>query len=103
MMDRVQGLQEVSRGAQMPGATSGVMLDGYIEAAQTRPRLKARNLEQSLTDAGELMVKKIMQFYTQPRMWRITNKQGYPQYIEFIFLKWIPMGLFQKKWPIFQR
>jgi len=83
MLDRVQGLQDVSRGAQASNVSSGVMLEGYVEAAQTRPRMKNRTLDQSLTDAGELMMKRIFQFYTQPRIWRITNKDGYPEFIEF--------------------
>lgn len=81
--DKVQGLQDVSRGAENSMVNSGIMLEGYVEAAQTRPRMKNRNLDGSLTDAGEIMLKRMMQFYTQPRMWRITNKQGYPQYVEF--------------------
>lgn len=83
LFDKVQGLQDVTRGAEAPNVSSGIMLEGYVEAAQTRPRMKNRNLDQFLQDAGELMVKRIMQFYTQPRIFRITNKQGYPQFIEF--------------------
>jgi hypothetical protein len=83
MRDRIQGLQDVSRGAQASNVTSGVMLEGYVEAAQTRPRMKNRTLDMALTDAGEIMVKRIMQFYDKPRVWRITNKEGYPEYIEF--------------------
>lgn len=83
MMDKIQGLQDVSRGQQAANVNSGVMLEGYVEAAQTRPRMKNRVLDGCLTDAGELMLQRIMQFYTQPRVWRITNKEGYPQFIEF--------------------
>jgi hypothetical protein len=45
--------------------------------------MKNRTLDMALTDAGEIMVKRIMQFYDKPRVWRITNKEGYPEYIEF--------------------
>lgn len=81
--DKVQGMQDVQRGADMQGATSGLMLEGYLEAAQTRPRLKNRNLDDFLQDSGELILKRYLQFYTQPRVYRVTNKQGFPEYIEF--------------------
>lgn len=81
--DKIQGLQDVTRGAESSYVQSGIMLEGYVEAAQTRPRMKNRNLEAALQDAGELILLRYMQFYTQPRMWRITSKEGYPQFIEF--------------------
>lgn len=83
LLDKVQGLQDVSRGADISNVTSNVMLEGYLEAAQTRPRLKNRNLDLFLQDAGELVVKRMMQFYTLPRVFRVTNKEGYPEFIEF--------------------
>lgn len=84
-LDKIQGLQDVSRGAEQAGVNSGVMLEGYIEAAQTRPRLKNRNLEVFLQNLGQLVAARYLQFYDQPRTFRITNKEGYPEYIEFYF------------------
>lgn len=81
--DMIQGLQDVSKGAEMSNATSAIMLEGYMEAAQTRPRMKNRNLDQFLQDTGELVLKRMLQFYTQPRVFRVTNKEGYPENIEF--------------------
>jgi hypothetical protein len=83
LLDKVQGLQDVSRGAETSNVNSALMMEGYIEAAQTRPRMKNRNLDAFLQDAGELILQMILQFYTQPRVFRITNKQGYPEFIEF--------------------
>ena len=62
---------------------SALMLEGYVEASQTRPRMKNRNLDFFLQDAGELALSRYLQFYTQPRVFRITNKEGYPEWIEF--------------------
>lgn len=87
MIDKVQGLQDVSRGAEQTGVDSGIMLEGYIEASQTRPRMKNRSLDYALQDAGQIMVYMYMQFYTAPRIFRITNKEGYPEAIEFYILK----------------
>ncbi len=82
-LDQIQGLQDVSKGAEMTGVNSGIMLEGYIEASQTRPRMKNRNLDAFLQDSGELVLKRMLQFYTQPRVFRITNKDGFPENIEF--------------------
>lgn len=82
-LDKIQGLQDVSKGADQGGATSGVMLEGYIEAAQTRPRMKNRNLDFFLQEVGQLMAELYLQFYRQPRVMRITNKDGFPEMVEF--------------------
>lgn len=83
LVDKIQGLQDVSKGASDSGVTSALMMEGYVEAANTRPRMKNRNLDAFLQDTGELVLKRMMQFYTQPRIFRITNKEGYPEFIEF--------------------
>jgi len=80
--DRIQGLQDASRGANQPGATSAVLFEGYVEASQTRPRYKNRFLEKFLHDIGDLVLRKILQCYTEPRVFRLTNADGYPQAIE---------------------
>lgn len=82
MMDKIQGLQDVQRGSDLSNVNSALMLEGYLEAAQTRPRMKNRNLDGFLQDTGELMLRMIFQFYTQPRIFRVTNKQGFPEFIE---------------------
>ncbi len=79
----VQGLQDVARGADTTNVNSALMMEGYVEAAQTRPRMKNRTLDHSLQDVGELILMRMLQFYTQPRVFRLTNKEGYPEEIEF--------------------
>jgi hypothetical protein len=83
MIDKIQGLQDVSRGAEQAGVDSGIMLEGYIEASQTRPRMKNRSLDYMLQDAGQIMLCHYLQFYTAPRVFRITNKEGFPEQVEF--------------------
>lgn len=82
LWDKVQGMQDVQRGADVSNANSALMLEGYMEAAQTRPRLKNRNLDEFLHDVAEIMLKRILQFYSQPRVFRVVNKQGFPEIIE---------------------
>lgn len=81
--DQVQGLQDASRGATQPGVTSGLMLEGFVEAAQTRPRLKNRSVDEFLRQIGYLIVSRYLQFYKVPRTFRITNKDGFPEFVTF--------------------
>ena len=81
--DKVQGLTDVSRGTPDPAVTSGLMLDGFVEASQTRPRLKNRSVEQFLIQIGHLMASRYLQYYKVPRTFRITNQEGFPEFVEF--------------------
>ena len=85
--DQIQGMQDASRGATQPGVTSGLMLEGFVEAAQTRPRLKNRSVEEFLRQVGFLMASRYLQYYTVPRTFRITNKEGFPEYVTFYINK----------------
>jgi hypothetical protein len=66
-----------------PAITSGLLFDGYVEAAQVRPRLKNRNLDIFLARAGRLMASRYLQFYTAPRVFRVTGKPGFPEHVQF--------------------
>ena len=79
----VGGLQDVIKGAVDPGVTSGILFDGYVEAAQVRPRFKNRNLDQALQRMGQIDAALYLQFYTVQRTFRITNKQGWPEFVNF--------------------
>ena len=87
LTDLVSGVHDSSRGATQPGVTSGLMLEGFIEAAQTRIRLKNRNLDKAIHEIGWLMLSRIMQFYTSPRIYRITNKQQQFTFNQFYMSK----------------
>lgn len=82
-LDQTYGLTDVMKGAVDPAIGSGVLFDGYAEAAQVRPRLKNRNLDQFLARVGRLMLSRYLQFYTAPRAFRMTNEQGWPEHVEF--------------------
>lgn len=82
-IDQVYGLTDFMKGAVDPAIGSGVLFDGYAEAAQVRPREKNRNLDQFLQKLGQLMLSRYLQFYTAPRVFRITNEEGYPEHVEF--------------------
>lgn len=86
-LDQIYGLTDVMKGAVDPAIGSGVLFEGYAEAAQVRPRLKNRNLDQFLQKVGQLMLSRYLQFYTAPRVFRITNEQGFPEFVEFFISK----------------
>lgn len=83
LKDKITGLQDVMRGAVDPAVKSGILMDSYVEAAQVRPRLKARNMDQSLYRLGFLDASLYLQFYTAQRTYQITNKQGWPEFVSF--------------------
>lgn len=83
LFDKIQGIQDAARGAQQPGVTSGVFLEGVVEASQTRARLKNRNMDAFLQRLGQLHLSRYLQFYNVPRAFRITNKEGFPENVEF--------------------
>lgn len=83
MADKVGGTMDVARGQVDPSVTSGKLFEGYVEAAQIRPRLKNRFLEGSLQRMGQLDASYYLQFYTADRVFRLTNKQGWPEYVKF--------------------
>ena len=85
--DNVSGLHDVTKGAVDPSISSGLLFESYAEAAQVRMRLKNRNLDAFLQRVGQLMLSRYLQFYTAPRVFRITNEQGFPEFVEFYISK----------------
>jgi hypothetical protein len=87
MMDRVMtklgSTQEVSRGASPSPNASGYAIEQLQEAAQTKIRTKARNLEVFLKEVGDLMFDRIMRFYSLPRVVRISNNPEASKYFKF--------------------
>jgi len=72
--ERIFGAGEITQGSAPTGITAGVALDSLQEAAQTRLRQKARNLEKFLNEIGTLYLSRVMQYYTTPRLITISNE-----------------------------
>lgn len=77
------GNTEISQGINPSGVTTFGAITELKEAAQTRIRLKSRNMESYLCDIGKLWSQTAFQFYTAPRVFRITNNQNVNQYFKF--------------------
>ena len=79
VFEKLSGVNEVTQGAQ-PRNASGVAIDSLMEAAQTKIRLKGRNIEAWLTQVGQQFGSRILQFYTVPRIIRITENENAEKY-----------------------
>jgi hypothetical protein len=80
--DDVSGSQDVSRGAS-EGVSSARAIIALQEAAQTRIRGKTRSLDVMIRDIGRHYAARAMQFYTVPRVFRLTNRDGTEKYFKF--------------------
>lgn len=84
MSEMSSGIGEVSQGRKPPGVNAAAAIESLQEAANTRIRLKERNLQGSLQQLGTQIVALMLQYYKEPRVARITGKDNqWPQYFEF--------------------
>lgn len=74
--DDISGTKEVSRGSRPEGVNSGIAITALQEAAQTRLRLQARNIDAFMQDIGQMWLSRTFQFRTAPQVFRLTNKDG---------------------------
>lgn len=62
------GITEVVQGRHPPSVQSGVAIDSLLLAAQIVIRLQARAVEDFLSRTGQLMISRIIQFWTNDRL-----------------------------------
>lgn len=82
-MREISGIGATSGGVVPRGVRSGSGFEAAQEIANTRIRLKVRNLESALEDAGRIMISLIQQYYTVPRMIRILGNAGEVAFVPF--------------------
>lgn len=87
LADTQSGVHDVTQGRKPAGVTAAQAIETLQEAAQTRIRLKERNLLVSLTRLGRLVVSRMMQYYTEPRIIEMTGRDEsegvWPSYVKF--------------------
>lgn len=79
------GINDSSQGRRPAGITAASAIIALQEASQTRIRLKERNMQTSLTKMASMLVQLFMQFYSAPRVLRITGTNGRTEWSEFYF------------------
>ncbi len=77
------GTQDVTRGINPPGVTANAAIENLLEAAQKRIKQKMRNVDSYMRDFGKQWVSLVMQYYTAPQIFRLTNKDESNQYFKF--------------------
>ena len=83
IFDKISGQNDISQG-RVPSGISGVAVEELQEAAQTRARLKGRNIEAWLNNVGQQHASRILQFYSVPRIVRITENENTEKYFKFV-------------------
>lgn len=95
LADQISGINDVTQGRRPQGITAAEALQTMQEAAQTRIRLKERNLQVALSRLGELVISRIMQFYSEPRVVRVAgDNTPWSRFFEF-YIDRTPDGMYQ--------
>lgn len=75
-IDIVTGVQDVTQGRRPTGVTAASAIAELQEAAQTRIRFKIKSHSNSYRKLGHLVSDYVKYGYDQPRVIRLTNKEG---------------------------
>jgi hypothetical protein len=83
LIDQQSGIHDVTQGRKPTGVTAAEAINQLQEAAQTRIRIKERMLQTSLVQLGYMVVSRMLQYYTLPRVVKISGQQEWPEFFEF--------------------
>lgn len=75
-MDTLSGIHDITQGRQPVGITAAQAIELLQQSAQTRIRLKIRNLLGSIRGVGKRWFTMVKLYYTEPRLLRVTGPDG---------------------------
>lgn len=81
--DGVSGQTDLSRGVEPGDVTAASAITSLQEAQQTRLRLKSRHVDTFLNDFGKLYLSRVFQYYSVPRIVRVSGDQNADQFFYF--------------------
>lgn len=82
-LKEVSGMNDFNRGSAASGVTAASAIMALQEAGNKLARAKIANTYDCYTEICNQVLELIAQFYDEPRKFRITNKQGEPEYVDY--------------------
>jgi len=79
----VAGQTDFSQGKAEGGVTASSAIEQLITASRTRIRQRMRNLDCYLKTAGRQWLNRVLENYTAPRVYRMTNLDGSAYFLKF--------------------
>lgn len=81
--DDISGSNDVSRGVKPEGVTAASAIEALQTAQQTRVRQKTKYIDAFMQNFGQMYLSRVFQFYSVPRIFRITNNENATNYFKF--------------------
>src|SRR3990167_506094 len=81
-MDEVSGSTQMSRGIAPAGVTAAKALGFLQDSSNTRIRQKSKILDRYIQSVGQQYVNRVFQFYTAPRVFRLTGNKAAAKYFQ---------------------